>query len=56
MNSVTFIKVLFAPLALVGLYLLIRLVVPGPVGVVLAVLVVLAGTCAVVWAVRRDRR
>ena len=55
MNSVTIIKVVFAPVALVGVYLLIRLVVPGPVGVVLAVLTVLGGLWLVVRTVRKGR-
>lgn len=48
MDSVTFIKVMIVPLALGGAYLLIRLLVPGVLGVLLAVAVVAVGLWLVV--------
>lgn len=56
MRSLTFFRVLFAPLWIVGVYIVIRIFVEGALGLVLAILAVLVSIALMARTVRHNRR
>jgi hypothetical protein len=53
---VSFLKVLYAPLMIVIVYIAIRTLVDGALGVVLAITAVIVGIALMARTVRRNRR
>jgi hypothetical protein len=50
------LRLIFLPLALIGLYLLSRVLLPGPLGVVVGLTLVAAGVLWAAATVQRGRR
>lgn len=56
MRPLTFLRLLFAPLWIVGVYIIIRIYVEGALGLILAIPAVLVGVALMVRTVRHNRR
>jgi membrane protein implicated in regulation of membrane protease activity len=55
MTPLTTVRLIFLPLAVVALYLAARILIPGPVGIVIGLAAVAAGVLLTVLTVRRSR-
>jgi hypothetical protein len=55
MTPLTTVRLIFLPLAVVGLYLAARVLIPGPLDIVTGLAAVAAGVLLTVLTVRRSR-